>query len=59
MSTPPVTVALVWSLSNFTVISWVTVVAATASVPLTSVGFFNRLIRSLMVPFAFVSPILM
>jgi len=59
LSTPPVTVALVWSLSNFTVISWVTVVAAIASVPLTSVGLLNRLSRSLMVPFAFVSPILM
>ena len=59
MSAPPVTVALVWSLSNFTVISWVTVVAATVRVPFTSVGFLNRLSRSLMVPFAFVSPILM
>lgn len=56
--TPPCHVALVWSLSNCTVINWVTVVSATTRMALTSVGFFNRLIRSLMVPSGFVSPIL-
>lgn len=56
--TPPCHVALVWSLSNFTMINWVTVVSVIARVALTSVGFFNRLIRSLMVPSVFVSPIL-
>jgi hypothetical protein len=57
-SAPPCHFALVWSLSNFTVINWVTVVDAIVALLLTSVGVFNRLIRSLMVPSGFVSPIL-